>query len=370
MRMQCLIRAATLVGGVALFGVLGACAEDLEDPQPEAPTLDGDMPYENLSEYNFFRRPMSSLEPLRGVIPFEPASPLWSDFSVKSRFFVLPEGEKISFGEEELWGWPEGTIIIKNFALPLDRRDLAGEVKIVETRLLVHNGFDWDVETYIWNDDQTDAERIIAGARVTLDVIDTDGQPVEQVYPVPNLDQCNSCHERGDEMRTLGPVTGQLNTTVFRDGLAVNQLEWLEAQGVFDDELPPVETLDSVPDPADDSVDVELRARAWLHANCAHCHREGGGGGASGLTLTYWEEDDFDRGICKPSVAAGAGTGGFRYDIVPGNPDESILVFRVNSLDPEVKMPELPNRIIDQFGLSLLRDWISSMPADDCASNQ
>ena len=39
------------------------------------------------------------------------------------------------------------------------------------------------------------------------------------------------------------------------------------------------------------------------------------------------------------------------------------MVFRMNSLDPEIKMPELPNRVIDARGVQLIRDWIAAMPS-------
>jgi hypothetical protein len=69
-------------------------------------------------------------------------------------------------------------------------------------------------------------------------------------------------------------------------------------------------------------------------------------------------------------AAAGQGTGGFPHDIVPGKPEESIVIFRMNSLDPEIKMPELPNRVIDKAGVQLISDWIAAMPVDDECAGQ
>jgi hypothetical protein len=111
---------------------------------------------------------------------------------------------------------------------------------------------------------------------------------------------------------------------------------------------------------------LDARARSYLHANCSHCHRPGGGGGVSGLVLLEWEHDPNKNGVCKGPVAAGPGTGGFGYDIVPGLPEESIMIFRMGSTDPEIKMPELPNRIPDAEGIALVGAWIAAMQPPGC----
>jgi hypothetical protein len=111
---------------------------------------------------------------------------------------------------------------------------------------------------------------------------------------------------------------------------------------------------------------LEPRTRSWLHANCSHCHRQGGNGGTSGLVLLAWETEPLKLGVCKTAAAAGSGTGGHEYDIVPGQPDDSIMPFRIASTDPEIKMPELPNRIPDERGLELVRAWIAAMTPPGC----
>lgn len=63
----------------------------------------------------------------------------------------------------------------------------------------------------------------------------------------------------------------------------------------------------------------------------------------------------------KPPVAAGRGSGGFAYDIVPGDPDQSILLYRLNSTDPGIMMPELGRWTIYQEGVALIRAYIESL---------
>jgi len=63
----------------------------------------------------------------------------------------------------------------------------------------------------------------------------------------------------------------------------------------------------------------------------------------------------------KPPVAAGRGSGGFDYDIVPGDPDHSILLYRLDSTDPGIMMPELGRSTIDQEGVALIRAYIEAL---------
>jgi uncharacterized repeat protein (TIGR03806 family) len=309
---------------------------------------------------------LKDLEPADGVVPYTVVSPLFSDFAGKDRFIVLPDGETIAFSEDESWAYPEGTTLVKNFFFDLDRRDPdAGEFLIIETRLLEFGDEGWTGSTYVWNDEQTDAFPLVEGDRITIDFTDENGDPAEQVYEIPNLDHCASCHGRNDELTFLGPFTHQLNYDVQRDGSTVNQLEWMAQRGMFDQTLPAPAELPAMVDPAVDG-DLELRARSYVHANCSHCHRQDGGAGVSGLRFPFWEENPLHLGVCKIPAAAGAGTGGRSFDIVPGAPDESIVVFRMESLDPDIKMPELPTRLLDPAGIDLIREWIAAMPADDC----
>jgi hypothetical protein len=67
-------------------------------------------------------------------------------------------------------------------------------------------------------------------------------------------------------------------------------------------------------------------------------------------------------GINKPPVAAGIGSGGLAFDIVPGGPDQSILASRIASAHPGIMMPELGKRLVHNEGVALIREWIAPMP--------
>jgi hypothetical protein len=58
------------------------------------------------------------------------------------------------------------------------------------------------------------------------------------------------------------------------------------------------------------------------------------------------------------------GSGGRLFDIVPGEPDESILVYRMESTDPASMMPELGRSLSHDEGVDLIREWIASLDGD------
>lgn len=371
--------------GLLLVGVL-ACGGEEGDETPSAspsptpaevtptatPTpvpgvnFEGEMPYSLLSEYHFYQGDMAELSPVPGVLPYAVVSPLWSDAASKSRFIVLPPEGKVNFDVEGDWNWPVGTILIKNFYYPVDQRQPDGARRLMETRLLIHEEVEWTAHTYIWNDQQTDAVKTVAGKLTSVEFVNMAGDPVTQTYLVPNTNQCGDCHVHSDAFTPLGPRTRQLNYVVDSGGgTQVNQIQWLADQGVFDESLPDATGWPALTDPLG-LGELDWRARSYLDANCSHCHRQGGGAENSGLWLEASVTDPQTYGICKEPVAAGSGSGPYHYDIVPGSPDESILVYRMESLEPDIRMPEFGTAVVDVAGVQVIRDWIASMDPVVC----
>ncbi len=116
-------------------------------------------------------------------------------------------------------------------------------------------------------------------------------------------------------------------------------------------------------DPSSGSVDA--RARAWLDINCAHCHNLEGPARQSGLDLTSYQSKPFRYGVFKPPLAAGRGSGNLSYDIVPGQPDQSIMAYRIASTEPDIAMPELGKRMVHTEAVELVREWIAAMPSPE-----
>jgi uncharacterized repeat protein (TIGR03806 family) len=330
----------------------GTSAKPTVNPAPPG------EPWETLGEWHLFDD-ATAQEPNARVEPFEVISPLWSDGALKYRFLHLPEGSLIGYENEERWQLPVGSILVKTFAFPVDERDPALGRRLIETRLLVHEPDAWVPHTYIWNDEQTSAKRQPAGATVAVSYVDETGAQKSQDYGIPNTNQCHDCHGVGDELDTLGGRTRQLD----RDG----QIEHFAALGWLD-EAPPVQR-EKLIDPAGSGSVVE-RARSYLDANCGHCHSAGGGAAQSG-TLFSWTDtqegvDPKIYGVCKVPTSAGGGTCGLVHDIVPGKPDESVLVCRISSRESAVQMPPLATRVVDEDGVSLLSEWISSLTLPAC----
>jgi len=46
---------------------------------------------------------------------------------------------------------------------------------------------------------------------------------------------------------------------------------------------------------------------------------------------------------------------------VPGDPDASILVYRMETGDPAAAMPELGRALVHEEGVALIREWIAAM---------
>jgi uncharacterized repeat protein (TIGR03806 family) len=351
----------TIAGLTLCLAIFGCGSEKEGEPGFKTPK---DFPYRTLSEYGFFQGNLSELTPVDDVIPYQVTAPLWADHAGKSRYIVLPEGEQMVADGPEDWLYPDGTVIIKTFFYSTDKRRMDETATPIETRLMIKEAEDWKGHTYIWNDTLTDAVRKVSGKRLQLSFVDEAGAATTQEYIVPNTNQCKDCHERDHLSRPLGLVSRQLNRPVERDGETVSQLDWLNEQQLFTQPLLPLESGHLV-NPFGDAPLAD-RARAYLDANCSHCHRDGGNGGPSGLVLLAQETFPRAYGVCKGPVAAGDGTGGFYNDILPGHPEQSIIVHRMKSTDPEIKMPEIPNRLPHQPGIELISEWIRQMPEVSC----
>ncbi|MCS6798103.1 MAG: hypothetical protein NZ898_06190 [Myxococcota bacterium] len=320
-------------------------------------------PHATLDDWALFERTAVPLVPRPGVEPYEVIAPLWMDHADKFRFLVLPEGARIGWSDEGIWGLPEGTILVKSFGYRADLRDPASPVRMVETRLLVHEAAGWKPYIYLWNDAQNATERIVAGARVPVRWIGHDGAERALDYRVPNEAHCTGCHGGHGEVRPLGVRTRQMDRARTHDGGEVNQIDRLAALGWFDVPPPPAAGRERMADPASEEP-IDVRARSYLDANCAHCHRDGGLGGSTGLWLEWEQDDPYRLGVCRRPIAAGAGTGGRLFDIVPGRPEQSIMIFRMQSDDPGIKMPELPSQLPDELGVRVVSEWIASLEGD------
>jgi uncharacterized repeat protein (TIGR03806 family) len=331
----------------------------LSQAAPSDSAILSKSPPKLLSEFGFFDD-LKAQKPAEGVVPFQLNTPLFSDRAVKRRFVYMPQGKAAKYDAAEAFDFPVGAALIKTFAFPADYRKPDQNVRLTETRVLLRQEAGWQAWAYVWNGEQTDAMLKIAGAKVDVKTIDEDGVPLAFTYSVPNKNQCKACHAFNGEIVPLGPKARNLNRNLEYGAGAENQLAHWAAAGMLDDAASS-EEAPRVADWRDAGEPVEARARAWLDVNCAHCHRREGPASNSGLFLTYGESDPVALGIGKRPVAAGKGTGGRAVDIAPGDPDGSILLYRAESIEPGVMMPELGRHLADPEAVALLREWIQAM---------
>ncbi len=313
-----------------------------------------------LSDYGFFREPMAEQIPVDNIFPYRISTELFKDYAFKSRFIVLPEGEKISYISSEEFDFPVGTIFIKTFYYPADFRFPEKNWQIIETRLLVHTPEGWIGYPYVWNTEQTDAILDIAGNRQKVLWIDKRGKSQNVNYLVPNFNMCKGCHVIDKTFQPIGPKPRLLNCDNFYDGAHKNQLEKMLELDMID-EMPSVETIPATAEWGSEHYTLNDRARAYLDVNCAHCHNSKGPANTSGLFLEYNEKDLKKLGVFKPPIAAGRGSGSLDFNIVPGKPDKSIFIFRMESTDPGILMPESGRKMVHKEGVALIRDWILSL---------
>lgn len=344
---------------VVLFSCRNKKQEIVVLPESEISIDLSGLGKEKLSEYGFFVGVLKDLTPAEDVIPYSINSALFSDYAFKKRFIKIPAGSKVKYSETDVFDFPKGTVLIKNFYYPADFSKPNVDIRILETRLLINEGKNWKALPYIWNEEQTEAYLMVAGKTVPVSWKEGDGAIKRINYSIPNLNQCSGCHLRGDKLMPIGPTARHLNGAHdFSQGK--NQLLMWKEKSLLEG-LPELSNVGQLVNYENPEAPIELRARAWLEINCAHCHRADGAAKNSGLHLLASETDPSKIGVGKAPVAAGKGSGGLLYDIVPGKPDESILQFRIESIHPGIMMPELGRTITHTEGVELVRQWIKEM---------
>lgn len=321
------------------------------------------IPYQTLSEYGFFKNEMADLQPNERVLPYDLITPLFSDYAYKARFVWMPDSVRATVRADGVVDFPENTVLIKNFYYPKDFRKAKEDWQIMETRLLVKLKGNWQAYTYVWDAAQKEAKLNQIGDFKPVTWTDDIGEKREIEYVIPNKNQCKSCHNTKNVVLPIGLKVQNLNRTVaYADG-EQNQLEKWQQTGILQSadftKFQPLAKWDDI-----QSVDLQARALAYLDVNCGHCHSEQGGAHTSGLYLNADQTNPGKLGFCKTPVAAGKGSGNRKYGIVPGQPDSSILVYRMESDDPGEMMPEFGRVIVHKEGIQLIKEWIASLEGE------
>ena len=261
------------------------------------------------------------------LVPFAPNNVLWSDGAVKTRWFQLPDGAVIDSTDMNHWKFPVGTKFFKEFAL---------DGKRLETRLIwrVADTGDFEKDTlvgaFLWNDSETEATFAKDGGE---NLRGTD-------HDAPAADTCWKCH--------IGEAGHILGLSALQTG-DVSKLPL------------------SAPPPAGTTYAAPNAALGYLHANCGHCHNPRGGGWQDShmiLRLDVEETDAATTQTVQTTVGQNLETWlnhGYLKRIVPGDPDQSALFYRMSQRAMNVQMPPLATEHTDDAGLAVVRDWIQTL---------
>ncbi|HLZ98525.1 MAG TPA: SO2930 family diheme c-type cytochrome [Steroidobacteraceae bacterium] len=326
-----------------------------------------------------------------GVIPYDLNTPLFSDYAHKLRTVWMPPGTAAKYDANATFDFPVGTVITKTFYYPLpsgaarDSKSVArtydqsadfvrrasgvegldlAHVHLIETRVLVRREHGWDALPYVWNAAQSEAELARTGDAIPLELVADGGAREAFTYVVPNENQCAGCHVvdlKTKAIAPIGPKARHLNRAYDYVGGSENQLVRWAALGYLTG-APDSTAAPKNADWRDIAQPLAARARAYLDVNCGHCHNPSGPANTTALDLTIFAAGDRHLGMCKPPVAAGRGTGDHLLDIVPGRPDDSILLYRMISSEPGVMMPEQGRGTTHHEGVALIREWIADWP--------
>jgi uncharacterized repeat protein (TIGR03806 family) len=309
-------------------------------PQIDAALVASDAIPPTLSSFGFFVGAPDRPAPL--LIPYTLATPLFSDHADKRRWIFLPSNTRMTANGDGLVQFPVGAAIIKSFGYA----QADGSYRTIETRLLLHRANGWVALPYVWRADGSDADLALGGRRTPVTFTDPAGQVQTISYAVPNRNQCKECHGRAGVVTPIGPQLRNLELSAPHREL-VSGADW---QGprlpYWNDE---------------NSGTLDSRARAYLDVNCAHCHNPAGAASNSGLFLEYQRPLGMQTGVEKRPVAAGRGSGSLDFDIVPGHPEQSILLYRMRSHEPGIAMPEVGRATTHAEGVSLIERWIAAM---------
>lgn len=320
--------------------------------------VDGPYP-KKLSEWCLFTASTPKLTPNAGVVPYDLNTPLFSDYASKYRFVWMPAGTAAQYREDGPFEFPVGTILAKTFAFPTAGESASSGERLIETRLLVHAKNGWVGLPYIWDANQRDATLQLVPDPVQVHFTDAGGKSHDFTYVIPNANECHECHDNQKVMLPIGPKARNLNKGFAYVEGTENQLAHLARVGYLQG-LPDSRQIPKAARWDDAGSPVADRARAYLDNNCAHCHQPGGQAGYTGVDFRWTQTDIAHQGLCKSPNSAGF-VGALRYDLVPGDPAHSILIYRLESTAPKVSMPALGRDVVHTEGVQVLRDWIASL---------
>lgn len=310
--------------------LLTGCGIDAGIPVPNTIAFE-----ESLSTYDIYQGNMGDLTPSADYQLLELGSTLYSDYSKKQRLVYIPDGKQITQIDNGIPQFPEGTILVKTFYFPVDARDTALGKQVMETRLEILADGEWNVGTYVWNEEQTEAELALKGVNTTVSWVDSNGTEQTFDYHYPSQKECIACHQLNESVTPIGPSLRNLNIDIETADGTINQLTALQDNGLLTEV--DVSTVSSIPDYHDEDLSVEERGRAYLDMNCAHCHQP-----------NAWEESSQKRFE-------------FRYETSLSETNIKDKSEDIRRVFQDGEMPYLGTSVVHEEGWEIVRDYLDSL---------
>lgn len=325
---------------VLVFFLIASCNDDGFGDGGDVVIPDFNFPLttqfpDSLSVFNIFSGNQSELTPNSDYHLLELSSVLFTDYAHKQRLIKVPESEQLERTVDGSIDFPNGSILVKTFYYYNDERDFSLGKRIIETRIMVKEDGLWNVATYIWNTEQSDAILQLDGLDVDVSWTDTEGVVRSTVYDVPDENECIACHQSNGNMIPLGTTLTNMNRSVDRNGNQLNLLDHLQVIGVLNEFN--ITEVPLIPDYNNTSNSIDVRARAYLHMNCSHCHNPNG-----------WEEpaeQELDFRYTTP----------FNQTGIVQESDE------IEELVQDGEMPFIGTTVLDTEGVQLIIDYLDSL---------
>lgn len=319
------------------------------------------MPFRALLSSTGIFSDTATLTPAASLVPYSILMPAWMDFA-QSRHWVYRPAAAAPFGfsEDEAWTFPAGTSWVQHLEVETVGGDPATRIR-VETRILVRTVDGAFGATYRWNTDQTDAVLVPPEGSAVEWALGDGADAGTRRWTIPARATCAACHN-ADAGYALGFRTRQLNRSGPLDAGAGNQIAALAARGLLD-RTPEPSTLPAHTVLVNTRAPLEARARSWLDANCAGCHRCGTTVGESGFDLRAGTALGLS-GLVNGPVADSLGDPAMRL-ITPDFPERSAIAVRVHATGAD-RMPAAGFGAADPLGSRVVSEWIHrlAMPAD------
>ncbi len=331
------------------------------------------VPYEKLSDYHFFDGPLKDQKPADGVLLFEPASTLFTDYALKKRFVWMPKGTKATFSaDSKVLELPVGAVLIKSFYYDhVQNTTPVDGTRIIETRLMIRKASGWIFANYVWNDAQTEAYQDLAGSHTQVEWKENGITPKSANYRIPSEEQCIICHKKqiieNDVITSvihtpIGIKPQNMNFALDYGSETKNQLtKWVEA-GYLEAGFSMPSAEHTTVDYRDQTKSLDLRARSYVDANCAHCHNVENHCYYRPMRFPFAETANrTNMGVCVDTEEMQGFAPALGKIVTPGTVGRSMLFHRINTVNPAFRMPLHGRTIIHDEGVALMEQWINSL---------